>query len=201
MFRIPAVLRRASLLALATVAATLLALLPTVLAPLPATAQTGREGAYWIEPVDAPIVDSFRRPVHRYGPGNRGLEYGTIGGEPVRAVAAGTVTFGRQIGSHRFVVIDHHDGLRSTYAYVEHILVIHGQRVTQGQRIATAARGFHLTARLGDAYIDPARLLAGARPTPRLVPLPGRSAPQVVPVPPSIRKLVPVMAPPWRLHT
>lgn len=162
----------------------------------------------WEPPVDAPVVDPFRPPSTPYGPGNRGLEYGTTGGESVRAVADGTVTFARRIGASRYIVVDHHGGLRSTYAYVESISVARGQRVRQGQIIATAAPGFHLTARLGDVYVDPMRLFAGEQPRPRLVPLSPTERPsrtersrqtersgQVVPVPPSIRMFVPVMAP------
>ena len=124
----------------------------------------------WIPPVEALVVDPFRPPSSPYGPGNRGLEYGTAGGEAVWAVADGTVTYVGSIAGSRFVVVTHPDGLRSTYAYLQEWLVVRGQRLSQGQRLGTAGPGFHLTARLGDVYIDPALLFGGAEIVVRLVP-------------------------------
>jgi hypothetical protein len=37
-------------------------------------------------PLAAPVIDPFRAPAQRWLAGNRGLEYGVVGGEPVRAV-------------------------------------------------------------------------------------------------------------------
>lgn len=125
---------------------------------------------WWIPPVDAPVIDPFRPPSSRYGPGNRGLEYGTTGGEVIWAVADGTVTYVGSIGGSRFVVVSHPDGLRSTYAYLQDWFVVRGQRLSQGQRLGVAGPGFHLTARLGDEYIDPALLFGGAEVVVRLMP-------------------------------
>jgi murein DD-endopeptidase MepM/ murein hydrolase activator NlpD len=109
----------------------------------------------WKPPVDAPIVDYFRAPTHRYGPGNRGLEYGTSQGQPVGAVAAGVVVFAGQVGGRLYVVVSHGPDLRSTYAYLHSIAVSEGERVIPGQRLAAATTGFHLTARYHGRYIDP----------------------------------------------
>ncbi len=119
-------------------------------------------GAEWIEPIAAPVVDPFRPPSTRYGRGNRGLEYGSSDGLDVVAVDAGRVVFSGMVGRHRHVVVDHGSGLRSTYAYLESSAVTRGQALRQGQRVGRAASGFHLTARLGDVYVDPALLFAGA---------------------------------------
>ncbi len=124
----------------------------------------------WTPPVDVSVVDWFRPPASPFAPGNRGLEYATVGGEEVRAVAEGQVTFVGRIGRSRFLVVDHDDGLRSTYAYIQEALVVRGQRVTGGQQIAIAGPGFHLTARSGEAYLDPAQLFEGARRVPHLIP-------------------------------
>lgn len=132
-------------------------------------------GADWEHPVDAPISDPFRPPASRFGAGNRGLEYGTSGGEFVLAVDAGVVVFAGTVGLERHVVVDHGDGLRSTYAFVASIDVVRGQRVVQGQRVATAATALHLTARLGSTYVDPMLLMAGAEVVVRL--RPGGQAP------------------------
>lgn len=127
-------------------------------------------GADWEHPVDAAVSDPFRAPKTRFGAGNRGLEYATAGGEIVRAVDAGAVVFAGTVGRQRHVVVDHGDGLRSTYAFVASVDVVRGQRVRQGQRVATAGPGVHLTARLGATYVDPMLLMRGAEVVVRLRP-------------------------------
>lgn len=126
----------------------------------------------WHMPVDAAIVDFFRDPVNPYGPGNRGLEFKTGGGEVVRAVDDGTVVFAGQVGGRLFVVVSHNPELRSTYAYLDRIDVEVGDHVGRGEPVARAGAGFHLTARWHGRYIDPlpllgldlrVRLIAGAR--------------------------------------
>ena len=150
------------------VRAVLVALLLSIVAiPIPAGAIAGESGDSeggdsWLIPVDADIVDPFRPPATRYSAGNRGIEFATEIGSPVRAVDAGRVVFAGVVGNARHVTIDHGNGLRSTSAYLESILVVRGQYVERGERIATTGPGFHLTARLGDTYVDPALLFAGA---------------------------------------
>lgn len=126
----------------------------------------------WRHPVDAPVVDWFRRPSHAYGPGNRGLEYRTSLGDPVTAVAAGSVVFAGPVGLSRFVVIEHQADLRSTAAYLVGIDVAVGDAVAQGQTIGSAAEGFHLTARRDGDYLDPMTLIGGYCFVVRLVPVP-----------------------------
>ena len=60
------------------------------------------------------------------------------------------------------VVIDHGEGLKSTYAFVTSAAVVRGQSVKRGQLVATAGPGFHLTARLWGEYVDPQLLFGGA---------------------------------------
>lgn len=129
----------------------------------------------WIPPIDAPIIDPFRPPASRYGAGNRGLEYGASPGQSIWAVDDGTVVFAGRVGNARHITVDHGSGLRSTYAFVESIGVVRGQTVRQGQVVGSAAPGFHLTARLGDDYVDPELLFAGYDVNLRLIegPLPG----------------------------
>lgn len=128
--------------------------------------------AEWEPPVANDISDPFRPPATRFGAGNRGLEYATTGGEPVRAVDDGRVTFAGPVGRRLHVVIDHGNDLRSTYAFVRSVAVIRGQRVRAGDIVAVADPGLHLTARLGDSYVDPRLLFAGARVELALVPAP-----------------------------
>lgn len=121
-------------------------------------------------PVDAPILDPFRPPASRYGPGNRGIEYATAPGTPVGAAADGTVTFAGSVGGTRHVTVLHPDGVRTTYSFLDDIDVVVGQRVHQGQRVGTTAASLHLGARRGGAYFDPAALFAPGAPQVHLVP-------------------------------
>ncbi len=123
----------------------------------------------WVHPIDAPVVDPFRPPANRFSAGNRGLEYGPSDGLVVSAAADGQVVFAGQVGGQLFVTIAHDGNLRSTYAYLASIEVVRGQRLAKAQRLGVAGPGFHLTARLGDRYVDPAALIAGATPGVRLV--------------------------------
>ena len=71
--------------------------------------------ACYVPPVDAPIVDPFREPACAQCAGNRGLEYATAPGTPVRAVAGGIVSFSGVVAGTRYVVVDQPDGYRTTY--------------------------------------------------------------------------------------
>ena len=104
-------------------------------------------------------MDPFRPPSTPYGAGNRGLEYDTQPGQPVRAVADGSVRFAGPVGGAPVVVIDHGGGLVSSYVQLLEGSVTRGQLVDGGDPVATAAAGFHLTARLSGHYVDPAELL------------------------------------------
>ncbi|MGQ0434207.1 MAG: peptidoglycan DD-metalloendopeptidase family protein, partial [Microthrixaceae bacterium] len=130
-----------------------------------------------VPPVDATVVDPFRPPTGPYGPGNRGLEYGTAPGTPVAATAAGTVTFAGLVAGTRHVTVRHPDGVRTTYSFLARVEVVVGQRVARGQRVGTTVGHLHLGARRGDAYFDPASLFGGGPVRVRLVPFdepPGR---------------------------
>ncbi len=111
-----------------------------------------------LPPVEAPIIDRFRPPAERYGPGNRGLEYDTYPGQAVYASAAGTVSFSGYIGSSQYVSIQHDAELRTTYSFLASRSVSRGQRVRQGQQIGTAGDRFHFGARRNGEYIDPESL-------------------------------------------
>ncbi len=140
--------------------------------PCAADPSPSADSQRWRHPVDAPIVDGFRPPSDPYGPGNRGLEYGTAPGARVTAVAGGTVTFAGSVGRSKFVVVQHPDGIRSTYGYLLDIDTEPGRPVVAGQPIASARAGFHLTARRGGTYLDPLLFLAAECFVVRLVPIP-----------------------------
>jgi hypothetical protein len=135
---------------------------------LPSARAAGDTG--YEPPVDAPIVDPFRPPEHPYGPGNRGLEYDTPPGTPVRAAAAGTVSFAGLVAGSRHVTVLHDDGLRTTASYLDEVAVVVGQRVEQGDVLGTTAGRLHFSARHGDGYLDPASLFTTGPPRVHLVP-------------------------------
>jgi len=121
-------------------------------------------------PVDAPVVDPFRPPTTPYGPGNRGLAYDLPERTPVRAAAEGTVVFAGSVAGTLHVTVLHADGLRTSYSFLSAVLVGRGDRVRRGDLVGAAGAGFHLGARDGDAYLDPAGLFDASVVRVRLVP-------------------------------
>src|SRR5262245_1355118 len=96
----------------------------------PAAAAAPDPPAY-APPVDAVVVDPFRPPATRFGPGNRGLEYGTEPGTPVLAAADGRVTFAGSVAGTLHVTVLHDDGVRTTYSFLQRVDVVVGQAVEQ----------------------------------------------------------------------
>lgn len=122
-------------------------------------------------PVQAPIVDTWRPPTHRFGAGNRGIDYRTRSGQPVRACADGIVTFAGQVGGTLHVTVGHADGVRTSYSFLGSVGARRGQQVRRGQTIGTAGeRPLHLGARRGTTYIDPRTLFGDDGYTVRLIP-------------------------------
>jgi murein DD-endopeptidase MepM/ murein hydrolase activator NlpD len=124
-------------------------------------------------PTDAPVIDPFRPPPGPYAAGNRGIEYRTVPGSPVRAAADGRVTFAGAIAGSLYVTLSHADGIRTSYSYLASIAVTPGEQVRLGQPVGTAGERLHVGARRGDIYIDPARLWLRGPPRVHLVPLDG----------------------------
>lgn len=122
-------------------------------------------------PVPVPIVDGWRPPSTPFGPGNRGVDYGTSPGQAVGAAGDGVVSFAGQVGGSRHVTITHTDGVRTSYSFLGAIEVRRGQAVRRGQRIGSAGeQPLHFGARRGTAYIDPTSLFGDETVTVRLVP-------------------------------
>jgi len=125
-------------------------------------------------PVAAPVGDPFRAPPTPYGAGNRGIEYATAPGEEVRVAAGGTVTFAGPVAGARYVAVLHADRARTSYGPLDDVAVAPGDQVAAGERVGTTAGPLLWTVRLGDAYLDPAVLLAASgAATAHLVPVPG----------------------------
>jgi murein DD-endopeptidase MepM/ murein hydrolase activator NlpD len=129
----------------------------------------------WLPPVGAPITDPFRAPACPYCAGNRGLEYGTADGVPVRAVAAGTVTFAGSIGDDSYVVVRHADGRRTTYGNLRDLRFGRNDVVAARAVLGLTRGPLHFGLRVGDEYVDPAPFLGALRWRPRLVPVDGRA--------------------------
>jgi murein DD-endopeptidase MepM/ murein hydrolase activator NlpD len=129
------------------------------------------EPVRYTPPVDAPVVDRFRPPPTPYAAGNRGIDYDTDVGQPVRAAAPGEVVFAGAVGRTRHVVVLHADGLRTSYSFLLDVLVRRGQRVDRGAVVGTAADRLHFGVRTADdAYLDPLAVLGVHPPLhPRLV--------------------------------
>jgi murein DD-endopeptidase MepM/ murein hydrolase activator NlpD len=132
-------------------------------APVPA-------GTY-APPVDRRVVDPFRLDAGPYGPGNRGLEYATLPGDTVRAVAAGRVAFVGPVAGRLVVSIDHPDGRRSTLTRMQTIAVQVGDVVARGTPLGSAATELHLGLLEGRRYVDPALFLGRSTRRAVLIPL------------------------------
>ena len=123
-------------------------------------------------PVPGPVIDPYRPPSIPFGPGNRGIDYATTPGEPVGAPADGEVTFAGPVAGALHVVLLHADGVRTSLSFLSAVLVRRGQRVLAGEAVGRAGPSLHFGARRGQAYLDPAGLLAGSRPGERAVLVP-----------------------------
>lgn len=141
-----------------------------LLAVATASPAAAREGVTYQPPVDAPVVDPFRAPATRYGPGNRGLTYDLAEHTPVRAAAEGTVVFAGWVADTQHVTVLHADGLRSSYSFLAEVSVERGRQVRRGDIVGFAGTGFHLGVRDGDTYLDPAGLFDASVVHVRLVP-------------------------------
>ena len=123
-------------------------------------------------PTDAAIVDRFRPPPKPWMAGNRGIDFATTPGAQISASAEGRVIFAGAVGGQLHVTIEHPDGLRSSYSFLESLTVSAGDRVKGGDTIGIAGGPFHFGVRNPDGeYLDPEAVLAGSlRPSARLVP-------------------------------
>lgn len=149
-----------------------------------------------VAPVDAPVVDTFREPACTWCPGNRGIEYATVPGQPVRSPMQGRVSYAGVVAGTRYVVVERmvqggQPGSAADTALRWRVTlgglatsgVGLGDEVAQGAVVATSGSTLHFGVRRGDEYVDPAPLLAELRTRPRLVPLDGQRR---LPAPPAV---------------
>jgi murein DD-endopeptidase MepM/ murein hydrolase activator NlpD len=161
------------------------------LAPLPAppAAASSATTPSWQWPLDPqpPLVRGFDPPEAPWLPGHRGIDLAAVPGQPVLAVAPGTVTYAGEVAGVGVVVVDH-GAVRSTYQPVV-ARAEAGEWVQAGTALGVVttvgshclpASCLHLGARSGADYLDPLRLLGPLRvrlkpmtPPPRAPPGPG----------------------------
>jgi lipoprotein NlpD len=111
-------------------------------APPPQAGQGARKYALtW--PVEGVLTSRFGS---RNGKGHDGIDIGAAPGTAVKAAAAGDVIFADTHGSYgNLVLVRHAGGLVTVYAHNAKNLVNKGQRVKQGQAIATVGSTGHAT--------------------------------------------------------
>lgn len=132
----------------------------------PAHAAAPDPGSY-VWPVVGPVIRGFEVPNGQFGAGHRGIDIAAPFGSEMVAAQDGVVAFAGWVAGALFVSIDHPDGLRSTYSWLESASVSGGQAVTQGEPIGTTGHGhpealvphLHFGVRDGDTYLDPLSLL------------------------------------------
>ncbi|MGI9649330.1 MAG: murein hydrolase activator EnvC family protein [Acidimicrobiia bacterium] len=96
--------------------------------------------------------------------GHWGVDFSVPVGTPVTAVESGTVTFAGRVVANLSVTVAHGGGLRTSYSFLDSIAVAVGESIRRGQVVGLAGAphgspGLHLSLRVGDRYLDPARML------------------------------------------
>lgn len=164
-FRLRAARRRAVVAFLVLVASSLSVVVARSAPPALAASSDVPRGGGYRPPTDRSIEDPFRRPLNPFASGNRGLEYSTSPGDPLRAIGDGVVTFAGRIAGRWYVTVLHPDGLRSSTSYLARLAVARGDVVSAGQILGWAGvANAHLGVRSGRLYLDPAVLFSLPRP-------------------------------------
>ncbi len=115
------------------------------------------------------VLRGWEPPATPYGRGHRGVDLAALAGAPVRAVAAGTVSFAGRVAGKGVVSVElagtGDPPLRTTYEPVA-VSVEKGEEVAAGGVLGTVEpSGSHCTGCLhwgllrGDVYLDPLSLL------------------------------------------
>ncbi|MFI6012986.1 murein hydrolase activator EnvC family protein [Streptomyces sp. NPDC051243] len=127
-------------------------------------------GRAWPVGVRPPVLRGWEPPASAYGRGHRGVDLAAPVGTPVRAVAAGRVSFAGRVAGKAVVSVEltgtGDPPLRTTYEPVRAMLK-KGDEVEAGEVVGTVeATGSHCAGtcvhwglRRGDTYLDPLSLL------------------------------------------
>lgn len=156
-------------------------------APVPALARV------WPVGTRPPVLRGWEPPATAYGPGHRGVDLAAAAGAPVRAVAAGRVSFAGRVAGRGVVTIElTGTGLRTTYEPVTPS-VRKGDEAGAGEAVGTVeptgshcgpATCVHWGLLRGETYLDPLALLPPwllRRGPSRLLPVPGVPLPAQLP--------------------
>src|SRR5262245_51992444 len=153
----------------------------------------------WTWPADGPVLQGFALGADPYAAGqHRGIDIGGTSGDPVRAPAAGRVSYAGTLPHYgRSLTIRTDDGWVVTLLHLGTLAVARGAVVSEGQTVATLGvsgeaehdgPSVHLGIRHADddhGYVDPAALLPSravpAGPEPVAAPPPPAPAPATPP--------------------
>lgn len=94
-------------------------------------------GISLIRPTSGIVTSRFGS---RWGSTHKGIDIGAPKGTAIKAVAAGTVTvaqYGYSGGYGNYVILSHGNGVQTVYAHCNTLNVTVGQKVSQGELIAT----------------------------------------------------------------
>lgn len=103
----------------------------------------------------------------RWGRMHNGLDIAVPTGTPIRAAAAGTVTYSASMGTYGLlVIIDHGHGVETRYAHLSRLVAKVGQRVARGDLIAYSGNTglstgphLHFEIRRNGVALDPSDFL------------------------------------------
>jgi murein DD-endopeptidase MepM/ murein hydrolase activator NlpD len=122
-------------------------------------------------PIESPtVVQGFHPPAANWNAGHRGVDLAAATGDPIRSMAAGTVSFVGVIGGIPVVTIRYPGPKRERSTYQPVSAIVHvGDQVAEGQVLGSlAADGghcggvrhcLHVGLRTDSAYLDPAGLV------------------------------------------
>lgn len=94
-------------------------------------------GISLIKPVSGVVTSRYGQ---RWGRGHKGIDIGAPKGTAIKAAAGGTVTvssYGYNGGYGNYVIVSHGNGIQTVYGHCTALKVSVGQKVSQGQVIAT----------------------------------------------------------------
>ena len=163
----------------------------------------------WTWPADGPVLRPFVLGNDPYAAAqHRGVDIASPSGAPVRAPAAGVVTFAGTVpGGGRTVTIQTADGYSVTLVHLGAIAVEREQQVAEGAGVGSAGGSgrpehaeayVHLGVRVTadpNGYVDPLVLLPGRDVPPPAAPEPPAQAPEAPVAPPPVPEAPAVPAP------
>jgi murein DD-endopeptidase MepM/ murein hydrolase activator NlpD len=142
--------------------------LPALGGPAAASAHAAlaRRGRMLV-PASGPMTSSYGMRVHPVTGAHRlhaGLDIGAGYGQPIRAAAAGMVSYAGDVSGYgSTVMVDHGGGVTTLYAHQSRVAVAAGQRVAAGQTLGSVGASglatgphLHFEVRVDGAPHDPA---------------------------------------------